>query len=527
MNLQRSLRSHNIQRFKGLENPGMLVSIVQITDNLYLIANYRDILLLNNETNHVSIMQTEIAEGSYCPTGLFYKNDQLYVANYLANNILVFTIDISNHKLNLLYEIKNNHTIGPENVAVNDDGTILVAANYVGSSIVAFDISQQPKEIWNIEVKLAHGICILGNKTYATSLGDRTISEVDINTGQIIRSVGKLGWLPQDTEFLWPTCVTIFSSSELMLSDAHTGLVYLIDVETLSIRKCFGGNGPTLQYFNMPYGVSVSNDLVIVLSTLQGRIVELDKKNFQVVKTIINPQYGTWDQLPQKSVIPLGYPQWKGYNFESGPRLEILGERYVLSYSRLCPESNKLPFLMEPSVPFNFGMMYFFNTKIFDNGYLVFSPQTIGGFFITKQDNLTYIFPVCIPLDSWTIDNEIYNSNGKIDVSTLPQTMSEKIKMIESSRYPNGLVPENSIYEFYNEIIKIDISFHFTNNFTSKPGQEFYKYYKKLVKDPQNVDCATVVGLVTNYLRQIKNERGISISEIILVQMLTGVDFNI
>jgi hypothetical protein len=272
------------------------VSIAKYDQDNYVVANYSSLILFNRSNasvcpllvfggEFVSAYDRSAARASdskkkqmiYNPTGVFIdRQGRLYVANYKGNNILSFSVDVAKCVATLVDEFTSQQSGGPENVAVDNDKSILVSANYDAGTVTAFSLETK-NQLWSTSVPQAHGVTISNGIIYATGLAERKIYEIELGTGKILRSAGELGWDPSKGQFLWPTSIFDDGKSGLVLSDAHTGFVSKIDRKTLSASTYFGGNGPSYRYLNYPYTAAVFGNEIFVLSSMRNQLIVLDK----------------------------------------------------------------------------------------------------------------------------------------------------------------------------------------------------------------------------------------------------------
>ena len=342
---------------KGSE---MLASIASYDDEHFLVATYADIALINKKNKtfcvldhsgdvidkNVSIVKSN---HTYVPTGVAVdKFSNVYVANYLANNIIRGRISKENCKINFDYSYSSINSLGPENISLNESKDIIVSANFDGSNVTAFRISDG-KEIWHTsDIPSAHGVAIFENSVFASSLSERKIYKLDLDTGEKLLSRGSIGWDPLKSEFMWPTSLTQFNS-KILISDAHTGYIHSINPNNLEPISYFGGNGPHTNLLNMPYSVFSDNKEISILSTFRRQIFTL-KNDTGNIKEKYEFEPSNWPKNVSKTnLLTKG---WENYIQKDGPVLYINGEEYLNSYNQLHPvKSNNTSFpILESSV---------------------------------------------------------------------------------------------------------------------------------------------------------------------------------
>ncbi len=85
---------------------------------------------------------------------------RLYIANYKFNNILEALLEPATGDLRIERAIGAETTLSPENTAVSEGLGLVAAANYDGSSVQAFRLSDG-KLVWTHELSGAHGVASL------------------------------------------------------------------------------------------------------------------------------------------------------------------------------------------------------------------------------------------------------------------------------------------------------------------------------------------------------------------------------
>ena len=79
----------------------------------------------------------------------------------------------------------------------------------------------------------------------------------------------------------------------VIVAEAHTGIVSTLGIPELRTKQFYGGNGPTLQYLNMPYDAVERYGKLVILSTFQSRIIVLNKSDMHVIHDFV-PQTSDW-----------------------------------------------------------------------------------------------------------------------------------------------------------------------------------------------------------------------------------------
>lgn len=275
------------KNFERIDLNIKIASITQYADG-FLGAYYGKMYYFNENTN--SMYEVNIPEGYYSlsdirylnkdknklwdPTGLFYDQDTgyLFIANYRSHNLLVCNCNINNDSLilDVQKEISYEGMQSPENVYVKNG--VIAVADYDGNSLWVFDLFGNL--LWSKEIKLAHGVAISDTSIYVTSLFDRTICRYSL-AGEFIYQIGNEAY--EGTEsFMWPTSLD-YSNGNIIVSDAHTGRIYIFD-EDLKYNSSIGGIGPSDNTFNFPYCANYFNDAIYVADVFNNRVVVLNKR---------------------------------------------------------------------------------------------------------------------------------------------------------------------------------------------------------------------------------------------------------
>jgi DNA-binding beta-propeller fold protein YncE len=508
------------------------VSITNFKDDAYFIANYGQIYLFSPKNGQFDEMQPIISQGkTYIPTGVFFssKHNALFVANYQGNNILVFDVDSKAKKLSLRSEIKTNNTIGPENVFVSPDGQYLASANYDGSTVTCFSFSSgEWREIWATKIANAHGVAIVDNFVYATALGEAALVELDLQKGSIIRRTGQLGWNPLKAGFLWPTAVYPLSDKQLIVSDAQTGFISILDRRNLKVVKYFGGNGSTYKYFNMPYATIVHKNILIVASTYQNRIAFIDLGGSNKVENYIFNNTD-WNYLFKNTKIVDSIKMfgigWKEYVWKDGPKVELFNQNYLLGYSSLMPEKEKgVPQLLFPAIGSAFtkflsSYFYFIDYIALNRGKLFFSPQAEPALYIEERNGIYYLVPIVLGVDSWRVGEEIINSKGKVSLVKLSQEVNRIVTYLDSVRDENKLIKLDEFCKIlFNELCKPKAKIE--SVFSSDAAKSWLKTYYKCQR--QSCKRAEIEEVSNAYFSKAMKEPQIHLDEIISIYMLSG-----
>lgn len=536
---------------------GIQVSVTALDETRYLLCDYLQIWLYNTLENSLECLTPELTAPRYVPTGVHYchANQRLYLANYTANNILVFRLDLEARKIIQTETIASPNIISPENVFVTDDGRYLACANYDGDNISFFDISGPTLQpLWSVPIPRAHGVTLLKNKIYATSLAECRVYELSFSTGETLRTMGQPGWNPEAGDFHWPTTVTPYDHGHLLVSDAHTGAVSLISIETFQPLRVFGQNGPSLLHLNMPYGVVRHGGEIVILSSFQHSIVHLDATTFDIQKRLIFSDQ-QW-QYPLPSYTPK--TRNNAYATSHEHDIELFQNRWQPAYNCLLDVVSQRSALMPPvgtlfSHCFNYFIESLANPET--QGRLLFSPQSIFGIYLRGL----YILPfVTLMDDYWEIDNRLYGPfQGEVSLSRIESIFryEEAISTLENARHSNGWLAINDYLSVYQQVMERQEAWReftlipdaaisllpsvvnqatvtqnfsdrallyktFLQSFGSPTAKIFLKTYLTFTETTPETE---IQQAATEYYHNLPREQALSLDEFVLVGMLCRV----
>ena len=511
------------------------VSMAKVQDNYYAIASYGYIVLLNRQNKQYCVV--DMGNESQNPTGLYSHGDgKLFIANYTRNNILYGNIDIASCKYNIEKVYQSKSLISPENIYSN--GEVLVSANYDGSTVTAIDLDSGA-ELWVTKVPNAHGVTIVGDRVYATSLRKRKIFEMDINNGNILQSYGEKGSDTANGQFLWPTSIYPIDNDNLVISDAHTGHISFFNIKDFNISKYTGGNGPTFKFFNYPYSATLIDNELFVLSAFKGNILVIDYNKMQVTETFHfgKPKWN-YDLEIEESKYPI-IKKWKGYvhiETKNHP-LEIGEQKYHLSYVRLHPIIKKVcPILSLAEVLTIFvdSSLYFpQKLNLQDEWNLIFSSSSKSAFAISRH--LASETPVILPYnlkfnDVWINNNELVGPQGILDKDLMARHLNLSKGKIFNLYNSIGYIPLEELVWILsqtgscplNEIEKVTDQDQqkLRLSFSTAAGQTFFDSYKKCNK--YNCDKQHIEYLALSYYKTAYGYKTAPLSEWLLVAMIAN-----
>lgn len=257
------------------EGPMGPVSAVRIGAHEFLIANYLDIYLFDQERRTAVPVQIDVELLVWNPTAVFYSAfyDRVFIANYSGKDVVVAQLvrDGAVPKLHVTERIVNETAIhGAEGIVVSTGGRFMAIADYEGNALSLFErIDDQWAFRWKREIIGSHGVAIIGD--YVFGSGQATIVKFSIESGQEIARTSKLGSDP----ILFATCLNVDESTgQLVGSDAVSGIVFTM-TKSLKVTSKFGANGPSYANFSSPFCAYRDRQGMYVLSTYQDRFVSI------------------------------------------------------------------------------------------------------------------------------------------------------------------------------------------------------------------------------------------------------------
>ena len=160
----KNLKINKNIKYENIKND-YVISSLTIFKYYIIYCTYKKLFFLDLKQNKTNEINPPKEVNLWVPTGVKYnkKNDLLYVANYLGENVLLFKLiekiseDTTIH-LKLVEEIVDG-IVGPENLDITNDGKYLTVADYNGCSILLFKyIDGKHIKLWSTHVGYPHGI---------------------------------------------------------------------------------------------------------------------------------------------------------------------------------------------------------------------------------------------------------------------------------------------------------------------------------------------------------------------------------
>jgi hypothetical protein len=386
------------------------------------------------------------------------------------------------------------------------------------------------REIWATKVANAHGVAIVDNFVYATALGEAALLELDLRNGSIIRRTGQLGWEPLKGGFLWPTSVYPVSDKQLIVSDAQTGFISILDRRNLKVVKYFGGNGPTYKYFNMPYATILHKNYLIITSTYQNRIAFIDLRGGNRVENYIfnntDWNYIYKDKKNIDSIRRFGIG-WEDYVWKEGPKLELFNQNYFLGYSMLMPEKEKGdPQLLFPEIGSAFtkflsSYFYFLDYIPLNRGNVFFSPQAEPALYIEERKGIYYLVPFVLGVDSWRVGEEIINSKNPVNLVNISKEVNKVVTELDSARDENKLIKlEDFCKILFNKLCTPKEKVKIEKIFSSEAAKSWLNTYYRCQR--QSCKREEIEEVSDAYFSKVMKEPQVHLDELISIQMLSG-----
>ena len=394
----------------------MPVSIASAGGGDYLLSDYSDAFLFDRTTSSMKLLQIDMGDSrsTFSPASFAVDapNDRVFIANYRGNNILIGRLDKARASLRIIGEIGDVNTISSEAVAFN--GSLVATANYDGNNVQVFaPDGNKWSTRCNLPIKQAHGITFLGRYVYATSLTDRQIVKIDPDSCTEVGRAGSAGWgLGQ---YLWPTSVAPWDDKSIAITDAHTGLISIADAKTLSVNRQLGGNGPGLDGLNMPYGLFVESDNMLVTNTFRGQIAAFNKASGAV--TEVWSDRPAWQGMAYNARYSLAAENRQDFYTRRDVSVTINGQCYHPAYGRLtkCDDATQSIFVGEADG----GYLFMIETVPAERGVFAFSSSSLLAFYFEDGSDPEHPRKVFLGRDHWLVEGRVVGPDGTVDLTKL------------------------------------------------------------------------------------------------------------
>lgn len=427
-----------IQGAEEADFSGLSVSLSFYDEDSVFLVDYYDLFIMNLSTGSVSHIASLPEVDVWMPTGVFYDPvmGYLYIANYGGHDVLQVTFDPISNQIQLVNRFTHSQMVSPENVSVTPDGKYVAVADYDGNMAFLFD--QSGNIVWSYVVPFAHGITIVGDYVYATSLGDKAIYKLELSTGALVLKNGSVGW--GENNYIWPTDI-LEHNGQLLVVDAHQGTITTINTDLVQVARN-GANALASTCFNLPYGLAICGNSLFMADTYNYRIVEmpLDGDEFLVGKEyVVRPR--AEQDIPGVSTLcgsvpyqyaltshPVNFPaDW----FLPQSPDPTQSSYYVASYKRIVEvfeDSNVFKYPIHPN--FSFEMYYTFS--LVEGDYLfLFSAERP---YIVVYNNAEKLFCHLEIDPSWLVGDEIYTIYyEKVDTQELIDKAQEEFAVFHEA----------------------------------------------------------------------------------------------
>jgi hypothetical protein len=284
------------------------------------------------------------------------------------------------------------------------------------SKTINVQVFQHEGEGWStrctVPISQAHRVAFHGRYVYATSLTDRQIVKIDPDRCIELARVGGAGWNPG--QFLWPTSVAPWDDKSVVVTDAHTGMITIIDADSLSVGRRFGGNGPGITGLNMSYGIFVEAKDALVTDSFGSRVVAFDKTSGEM--TEIWSAKPLWQTAPTDLRRASLDAEHRDYYTRKDVSVTIGGQCYHPDYARLAACDDPMRGLTIHRVGGIF--LYMIEAMRAEHGVLVFSPSAPWALYYNDKD-LEHPSQLRIGWDHWLVDGRVVGPDGVLDLAKL------------------------------------------------------------------------------------------------------------
>ncbi|MDK2744688.1 MAG: hypothetical protein H8K03_16765 [Nitrospira sp.] len=499
------------------------ISAVAINRRYAAVADYTHLYCLELNSGSLKLVAPILGSKGpsiWLPTGLAYDDahQRFIVANNLGNQVYEGVLDCDETTFSIRATIASQDTITPEGVALSDGGDVLVVASYDGHNIAAFRRTGDGdwKPLWSFALRNAHGVAILGDQVFASSLERREIVRIDLMSGALNKRIGSQGWNPWDHRMLWPTSLVVHHGN-LFRSDAHTGFVCSLDPQSLDTQRCFGGNGPLREHLNMPYGIASLGENLIITSTFQSRVlvVRLDTAGGATILTDYVTRTDGWEAVGglaiqdrefQDARFPSYRRDWSkdGYIQECdlGPPLE--GFRCGYGGLHLRKRHVRLP-TMDGLVN-QCGYYYFVEGLRGKFGTFLFSPQNACVIYLSiEQSGKVGLLPYHNRHGGWLIDHYLVSGDQALSLTEVEMELKTMLTKLQDKRDRDGvLLPDDAATVFcpgWPDRTARNIAFEtkLKATLTSSEGQHFVRTYLACTRDIcAGTDLQKIAALLSN-----------------------------
>lgn len=424
---------------------------------LLIAAEYQDIFSLNILTGKLVKLEPDLSKldnKKFVPAGIAIgpKSGRVFLANYLANNILVG--NVVENQIHFNRKLIGSELISPENVTTTPDESWLVSANFDGNSVTAFAAHEDGYvHKWATEIPLAHGVAILRNMVFVSSLALRKIFVLNLNDGKVIGAFGQPGWNTYCLDFLWPTDLKTAGDNLLLITDAHTGGVYRIAFEGMigKVLDVIGGTTPGPMGLQMPYATTLVGDDIAILSTFSPKILVAGPARTNqtpAIKKLIVQQAFQAERRSDWDRPPLGVG-WNGYVHMAADPITISGLLMVPSYGALRQVSEKRPNMLDHTFalttwPLFDDFMYFIEAHELKRGVVLSSPSATFALYVTRGQT-SCLTKINLPGAPLATEDGLQHRLGTSSYGDIEQGALARLRELDSRRGAGDLLELSEI----------------------------------------------------------------------------------
>lgn len=414
-------------------------SIADLDGDRFLAANFNAILEVDPRAR--TIRDIGITGSDFQPAGIAYdeKSGTLFSANYLRNNVTAYRRSGQTwQKVG-----KFDGFTSPEGIWFDSVHSVLAVAEFDGNRATLLQVSVGDRvtatKLWSREVGYAHGITVLNQRVYVTSLLTRQIVEFDLE-GNLLSANGKTGWKPEELGMLWPTSILPDGDGHLIVSDAETGYVWIYDPGTRSFLSKIGGSGPGRSKLVQPYVASMVGERLVVVSTKAQRFLFLSYPNMRAEMSLVQDDR-LWVGMPRGQTF-FGLGDWDGYSWKGGPRITLLGKDFLIRSAGLEQLGNsKGNVRIGYNIPTVGSISYVKQLAHYRNEGVdfLFSPYSAQGVAFLEKKHRLYSVWFEMPRDCWPLDGRIACASvPELDVSNPISRLRMLIKESKRLACPDG-----------------------------------------------------------------------------------------
>ncbi|NDD28729.1 MAG: hypothetical protein EB084_10735 [Proteobacteria bacterium] len=507
-------------------------AITRYARTRFFICNYADVALIDTARDTLAILPKPRGVGAWYPTGLCWsaKRDRLFVANYLAKDLLVLRFSPSSG-LTLDARWHGPWLTGPEGVDVSRDGDRVAIADHDGHRLTL--TNGAGTVLWSRHVPNCHGVSMLANgDIIATGLGDASIRRFSAD-GVEQRCEKRLGW--GRGESLWPTGVAISPRGVIATSDAHNGRIRIVR-DDLVERQAMGGNGLSDTLFNMPYGLCWDGDRAIVVTdTFKSRLLEIDPyaRAIKAVHAFEPPALAPGQGLAVAEVdqtsrnaspsrLGKGYHQWQGTQQISLaipllPRALGQPQAWRLDYGKLTALHDPLCLHADAvSSLYSGSYLYFLearSARVDGTPYvLLWSPQAPGALVIDGQRGVAA--SVYLAHNVWPLGERLTSGTQSVAVDDVMRVGIARIEHLAALR-DKGVEPLRAVREaLFSQLDADTFTRCFASSFLTPAGN---RLVDQVLRDGRP---AVVRAAIDAYAASLPSAGDLQLSELLIVQSL-------